>query len=120
MLLRALLMNYLREHATERIVEAARGASGQSQSGEPIAPTQCEVAIVFTMGIEAGGLADLLTDVVTMRCSSFVEHVGMLHGQPIVLVETGTGMDAAAAVTREVITLHKVSWIIAAGFGSGL
>ena len=120
MLLRALLMNYLREHATEQIVQATRGASGQAQSGEPIAPMQCDVAIVFTLGIEAGGLADLLTDVVTMRCSTFVEHVGKLNGRPIVLVETGTGADAAAAVTREAIALHKVSWIIAAGFGSGL
>jgi adenosylhomocysteine nucleosidase len=121
MLLRALLTNYLREHAAEKIFEAARGASGSAtQPGEPIKPIHCDVAIVFTLSIEAGGLADVLTDIVTMRCNSFVEHVGLLNGRPVVLVETGVGVDAAATATREVIALHKVSCVIATGFGSAL
>jgi adenosylhomocysteine nucleosidase len=75
---------------------------------------------VFALGIEAGGLADLLTDVVSTRCNSFVEHVGTLNGRRVLLVETGTGAEAAAMVTREVISLHQVSCLIAAGFGSAL
>jgi adenosylhomocysteine nucleosidase len=106
MLLRALLMNYLREHAAEKIFEVAKNASGQVvQQGQPITPTKCELAIVFALGIEAG---------------SFVEHIGMLNGRRVVLVEAGTGAEPASLVTKEVISLHQCSWLIAAGFGSAM
>jgi adenosylhomocysteine nucleosidase len=72
------------------------------------------------VGVEAGGLLDLIGDAVTTRCATFVEHVGQIDGRRVVLVESGVGQAAAAAATHEVILLHQVKWVLAAGFATAL
>lgn len=121
MLLRGLLMNYLREQAQARLYEAARQslAEGQSQPERPADMPPCEVALVFAMSIEAGGLVDLLSETVTTRCANFVEHVGLLNGRRVVVIEAGVGPVAEAA-TADAITLHQVKWVISAGFATAL
>jgi adenosylhomocysteine nucleosidase len=119
MVLRTLVTNYLREQAQTRLYEAAQ-VRNQAAEGEPKEPPPCDVAIVFAVGVEAGGLVDVLTDVVTTRCAAFVEHVGMLGERQVVVVESGVGHAAAALATTEVIALHHVKWVIGAGFATGL
>lgn len=119
---RALLMNYLREQAKQRVYEAARDslAARQAGSGQDVAPAPCDVAIVFAMGIEAGGLVDLLKEHVTTRCASCVEHVGLLRERRVVIVEAGVEPTAAPLATDEVISLHHVKYVISAGFAAAL
>jgi adenosylhomocysteine nucleosidase len=118
MLLRTLVTNFLREQVQTQLQEVARARG--AQPAEPREPIRCDVAIVFSVGIESGGLVDQLSDVVTTRCATFVEHEGKLAERPIVLVESGVGQSAAATATAEVIALHHVKWVIGAGFATGL
>jgi adenosylhomocysteine nucleosidase len=78
------------------------------------------VGVVFALGIEAGGLIDRLSGVVASEGSGFVAREGGLHGQRIVIVESGAGRAAAASATQSLILGHRPRWILSAGFAGGL
>ncbi|MGE3778612.1 MAG: hypothetical protein AB7F89_15620, partial [Pirellulaceae bacterium] len=120
MVLRTLVTNYLREQAQAKIYEAARQSLHAQPDGPPAPPPTCEIAIVFATGVEAGGLVDTLEQAITTRCANFDEHTGIIHGRPVVLVESGVGRVAASSAAAEVITLHQVQSVISAGFGTAL
>jgi adenosylhomocysteine nucleosidase len=121
MVFRTLVTNYLREQAQERLLAAVResGTLPQGEGADAQPPPPCDVAIVFAVPVEAGGLVDLLENAVTLRCASFVEHLGTLGQRRVVLVEAGVGA-AAGRATLEAISLHHAKWVIAAGFATGL
>lgn len=122
MVLRTLVTNYLREQAQSKLYETARSslASQPGEQAEPSPPPPCEIAVIFGLGVEAGGLIDALENAVTTRYATFVEHTGLLRGRQLVVVEAGIGQPAAAAATAEVIALHQVRWVISAGFATAL
>ena len=133
MLLRHLVSQFIRSAAGQRIFEevsnAARGKQhhhrpdgdeGTRPPSHQPEPKPCEVAFVFALGIESGGLVDLARDVVTSRCPSFVEHVGSLDGRQIVIADSGVGRVKAAQATDELIVMHKPSWVVSAGFAGAL
>jgi len=104
------------------------GASGGTDSttesaGEdaaPQPPRRCEVIFVFALGVESGGLADLLEDRVSSRCATFVEHVGDLDGRRVAVIETGVGREAAERATDDAIELYRPDWVVSAGFAGAL
>ena len=85
---------------------------------EPFLPT--DVALVFALGIEAGGLVDLVKGVSTAKQPHGVEHAGKIAGREAVIVESGVGGKAAARATAEAIKFYQPRWVISAGFAGAL
>ncbi len=131
MLLRWLVNNYLREAAQGKfqsvLAETLRGghpaaAAGaeRKEAGPPELAPPCDVAFIFALGIEAGGLVDKMSGASATKCKSFIEHAGSVHGKEIVIAESGIGAKAAAEATAEVIKFHEPEWVVSAGFAGGL
>lgn len=128
MMWRHLVQQMVQQTARHRVLEvvsdAARGVTARQipdrneDSAAP--PPRCEIAVLFALGIESGGLVDLLQESVSMRCPNFVEHAGMLASRRIAVAETGVGRKAAALAAEDVVTLHHPSWVISAGFAGAL
>jgi adenosylhomocysteine nucleosidase len=123
MMLRWLVNNLLRD-AVQQTVSSLRPADEQqppdSEDAEPMPPPPCEIAVIFALGIEAGGLVDRLQDRITTQFKTHVEHAGYFEGRRMVVVETGVGREAAADTTQAVLALHNPLWVISAGFAGAL
>lgn len=126
MVFRHILHNWLQTTAKQKIrdtvVDAAReklAEMGEPQNAEDEDPS-CDVGVVFALGIEAGGLVDLMDSVVTARAKGFVARRGTLRGRRIILVESGAGPARAARATEALIDGHRPGWVISAGFAGGL
>jgi adenosylhomocysteine nucleosidase len=131
MLLRWLVNNYLREAAQGKLQtilqDTLRGGNPEDaaptegkESGPPELAPPCDVAFIFALGVEAGGLVDKLKGATVTKCKSFLEHAGTMQGKEIIIAESGVGAEAAAAATEEVIKFHEPAWVVSAGFAGGL
>ncbi|HWB01029.1 MAG TPA: hypothetical protein VG713_21200 [Pirellulales bacterium] len=80
----------------------------------------CDVGLVFALGIECGGLADLLSTLRTTRTRGCVVRRGTLSGRNVTIVEAGVGREAAIRGTEILIAGHQPAWIISAGFSGGV
>jgi len=123
MWLRWVTSNISRQAARQKIAEATsnvfRAVTGaKKESSEPVGPTR--IAFIFAMGIESGGLVDLLDHTVTTKCARYLEHAGLLSRRQVVIAESGVGQEAGFQVTQDVIDLHHPDLVIATGFGSSL
>lgn len=122
-------------HATaERVVSEAVSDTGEerpvagdvAKEEEPLdeeVPCQlpgCQVVVICGDSVEAGGLRSMMQDVITTRCSRLLEHAGGVIGRRVVLVESGSGPQAARDATEDVIQMHNPPLVIAAGFATGL
>jgi adenosylhomocysteine nucleosidase len=80
----------------------------------------CHYGIVFALGIESGGLEDLLSGLIRIRGSGFVVKEGGLKGRRIVIIRSGAGRENAARATEMLIDGHRPRIVISAGFAGGL
>ncbi len=130
MLLRYLVSQYVRNTATQSLQDAvknaAAGVANQAQADQPeraeqaVEPIQPEVLFLFALSVESGGLVDKLQDKTTLQCAAFVQHLGMLHGRPVAILEMGVGQECASKATQDAIAIHNPDWIVSAGFAGGL
>jgi len=145
MLMRWLIDNYLRDAAQGKVREVVSGLTRVVQDDRPeiVLPTRgqelgvrgqdddekgahaeeflpCDVAFVFALGIESGGLVDLLKGAETSRQKHGMEHAGKLGGREVVVVDGGVGQKAAARAAAEAIKFYQPKWVISAGFAGGL
>src|SRR5262245_53854720 len=137
MLLRWLVNQYLREGGEGKVREVVAGLSrvaqpksiqgsevkvqeGKAQEEGTSEFIPCDVAFIFALGIESGGLVDLVKGAEVSRLAHGVEHAGKLSGREAVIVEGGVGQKAAARATAEAIKFYKPQWVISAGFAGGL
>jgi adenosylhomocysteine nucleosidase len=143
MLLRWIVNNYLREAAEGKVREvvsdllhkqvspqpspdssvlppASSAPEPRTPNPEPSDPLPCDVAFLFALGIESGGVVDLLQGAETSRHKHGVEHAGKLAGKEVVIVESGVGAKAAARATTEAIKFYQPRWVVSAGFAGGL
>jgi adenosylhomocysteine nucleosidase len=124
---RSWIQQQLRQTASEAI-RAAREAgqetqpdgAGQSPSAGAERTIRCDVGVVFALGIEAGGLEDLLEGTVTTRAADLTVREGLLRGRTAAVVTAGVGQLAAARGTLALIAGHRPTWVISAGFAGGL
>jgi adenosylhomocysteine nucleosidase len=118
----ALLRNWLQQQAKAKIYEAAADAQRKQSGAEGPAgpPPPCDVGLVFALGIEQGGLEDLLGGVVVTQGTDFVARQGSLKGRNVVLIEAGVGPLAAARGTQALLAGHRPAWVISAGFSGAL
>lgn len=144
MLLRWIVQQYAREAAEgglrkvtgelERSLSSLKSgdAARQSEPSREIAPARervqtaegeflpCDAAFIFALGVESGGIVDLLKDAETSRHGHGLERAGKLHGKEVVVVEGGVGQAAAARATAEAIKFYRPRRVISAGFAGGL
>ena len=125
-LLRGWLSRTAHQKVREKVVEAARQKVDeatcedvQAEQGAGQRPP-CDVGVVFALGIESGGLEDLLQKTVTIRGHGFVARRGRLRGRNVVVIRSGPGREAAARATEALIDGHRPQWIISSGFAGGL
>ncbi|MDX1946234.1 MAG: hypothetical protein SFU86_12615 [Pirellulaceae bacterium] len=129
MLLRWIVNNYLRDAAEEKVRAAmtdvldsrlrpAVSATDGAATDDEFLP--CDVAFIFALGIESGGLVDLLKETETTRHKHGVEHAGVLDGRQVVIVEAGVGADDAARATNAAIEFYRPRWVVSAGFAGAL
>jgi adenosylhomocysteine nucleosidase len=115
---------FVRSWVQQQVRQSATEALRAAKEGQPAAtdrPTlPCDVGVVFALGIEAGGLEDMLEGVVVTQAAGVKLHEGKLHGRSMVVVEAGLGQQAAAAATQTLIAGHRPAWVISAGFAGGL
>ena len=112
----------MREAATQAAQQAAQGLPPDDEHSppEPNSEAICHVGVVFALSIEAGGLIDRLSGVVSTEGAGFVAREGGLHGRRVVLIEAGVGSEQAAQATQALILGHHPRWVISAGFAGGL
>lgn len=144
MFVRWLVSNYLRQVAQRTVMDAvATAAAGSAQRGPvmggpvagaagdpenvasagkpaPIEPPRCPIVVVCALGIESGGLVDLMSGRSTTKCVSFVEYTGRIGRRSIAVAESGVGREAAGQATEDAIVLHRPAWVVSAGFAGGL
>ncbi len=123
-LLRSWLAGLARQKIQQTVVSAAEqhlhGSAGETASCDDVPLKPCDLGVVFALGIESGGLEDLLADVVAVEGHGFTAKRGTLEGHVVALAIAGTGREAAARATEAMITGHSPQWILSAGFAGGL
>jgi adenosylhomocysteine nucleosidase len=121
---RSLVRRWLEEKARQTVYDQVAQAGQQAAAEVPDAPRQlpprCDVGLVFALGIELGGLEDLLSGVIVTRGSEFVARVGSLPGRGIAVFESGMGRSRAARAAELLIAGHRPAWVISTGFAGGL
>jgi adenosylhomocysteine nucleosidase len=119
---RFIVQNWLRQTARQQVMAAAQqhvasAANRVSLSGDG---PQSDFALVFALGIEAGGLVDLLSDVTVMRGDGFTVRRGRRRDRNIVLAECGAGRAKAAKAAHALIDAHRPRWLFSAGLAGAL
>jgi adenosylhomocysteine nucleosidase len=95
-------------------------ATDNDLDGAPTGPQHCHAAFVFALGIESGGLEDLLSGRYVTQGAGFTVHHGLLRARPVVVVQTGVGCQRASRATEALLAGHRADWVISAGFAGGL
>ena len=129
MVLRSLFRHWLGGAARRRVREQVLGAAREKlveaadapEDEEPAPPQRpCDVAVLFALGIEAGGMEDLLQGAIGIRGYGFAVRQGGLKGRHVVVVRSGAGHQAARHATEAILAGHRPQWVISAGFAGGL
>ncbi len=123
MLVRWMVHNWMRSAAETAVrdgIQRTMDASDDVESVSAEALTQCRVAVICASPLEATGLVDLMGDVITTRCATFIEHVGLMDDVPIVIVESNNQAEQIQQAVEDVIAMYPIEWVIAAGFATGL
>lgn len=107
---------WLARQAQQAAFDAVR--PGDRGPAAPAAP--CDVGFVFALGIESGGLVDMLANRIVTQAAEAVIRQGELDGRTLVIVEAGVGSLAAARGTQSLLAGHRPAWVISAGFAGGL
>ena len=123
-MLQRFVANWLRQQATEAVMNAInpdseQQADGQSGESESV-PAEVDVVCLFPSSSEAGGFVDKLSDITTTKCSGFVERIGVLQKTPVAVVESGLAHEKLARALRDVIELRKPKWVLSNGFAMAL
>ncbi len=111
-----LLRRWLAHTARQKLHE--RMADQQHQADVP--PETCDVAVVFALGIEAGGFVDRIDERIALRGRGFTIRLGMFNSRRVAIVISGAGAENAARATEAVLDAHRPQWIVSAGFAGGL
>lgn len=120
MVWQSLVRSWLQQQVRQSAYQAVDAARQQAEdvASQPAGP--CDVGLVFALGIESGGLVDLLSEQLTTSGPGFIVRQGMLQARSVVLVEAGVGTTAAARGTQALLAGHRPMWVVSAGFAGGL
>jgi len=123
---RSFLHSWLRNAAKQKIREGVvRSAREQFAEKSPRNPADgeskpCELGFVFALGIESGGLEDILDGLTFSSGGGFAVREGLLGGRRAVLILSEAGRQNAAHATEILIEAHRPRRVISAGLAGGL
>jgi len=127
MSLRPFLHSWLRSAAAEKIREKAvhaarRHAQETTEQVQAAAGKHepCHCGVVFALRIESGGLEDLLKQTTLIKAAGFTICQGKLKDRRVALAISGAGRKQTAKATDALLSGHRPSWVISAGFAGGL
>lgn len=120
MVWQSLIRTWLQQQVRQSAYQAVDAARGRAEQAASQPARQCDVGLVFALGIESGGLVDLLSEQLTTSGPGFIVRQGMLQARSVVLVEAGVGTTAAARGTQALLAGHRPMWVVSAGFAGGL
>ncbi len=118
MFLRTLVSQWLRSQVQSTAEEALRKQTSDEKAHEELPPP--EVAILFALGIESGGVVDSMEETACIRGAGYEERRGTFAGKEIAVVTTGVGCKAASRATLDYVRSRQPQWVISAGFAGGL
>ena len=121
-LLAGLLKREVQKRASATAAEAVRQAGEETVAAAAQDPsaTECDVAVLMALDIEAGGLLDQMKSTVKTHGAGFTAYLGSLAQRRVVVAVTGPGGEAAERATGALIAGHSPKWVISAGFAGGL
>lgn len=105
---------------TDDTPEAGRDDSPGREAHGSTEREPCDVGFVFALGMEAGGLDDLISGATVLKGDGFVARRGSLAGRRVVSIVSGPGRQRAAKATEALIAGHRPRWIVSAGLAGGL
>ncbi len=114
--LHPLLHRWLTHTAQRKLRE--RMAKESPQADAP--PETCDIAVVFALGIEAGGLIDRMDERIALRGRGFTIRLGSLENRRLAIVTGGAGAENAVRATEAVLDGHRPQWVLSAGLAGGL
>lgn len=120
MVWQSLVRTWLQQQVRQSAYQAVDAARGRAEQAASQSARRCDVGLVFALGIESGGLVDLLCDTLTTSGGDFIVRQGTLRSRSVVLVEAGVGSLAATRGTQALVAGHRPAWVISAGFAGGL
>lgn len=126
-----MLRSWLQNAARQRLHEAVRQAAaqpgaftspspGSAESEQPAPQRPCDVGIVFSSGVELGGMEDRLEAPLRTHGHGFLVCQGGLQGRHVVLLESGAGIEAAQRGCQALLSGHQPAWVVSAGFAAAL
>jgi adenosylhomocysteine nucleosidase len=123
---RSLLQTWLHNAAGEKIrrevlhaaAEQVAGAAADNPSAD--ARPTCQLGVIFALGIESGGLEDLLDGATTVTAGGLKLREGTLDGQNVAIILSGPGRQNAARAVEILPDGHRPRRIVAAGLAGGL
>jgi adenosylhomocysteine nucleosidase len=83
-------------------------------------PPPGEVALLFAVTQEAGGIIDRLQHPISTRGPHFTVYEGTFAGRGVVAAIGGVGAQAGARAAESLIVAHRPKWLISVGFAGGL
>ena len=123
-LLTGLLKREVQKRASQTAAEAVRRAGEETVTAATAAQdpsaTECDIAVLMALDIEAGGLLDRMQSTVKTRGAGFTAYSGSLAQRRVVVAVTGPGGEAALHATGALIDGHSPKWLISAGFAGSL
>lgn len=124
MVWQSLLRSWIGQQASQQVYEsvqkAAQARTASSAASASERPPPADVAVVFALQAEAGGLTDLLEGVTVTRTPDLAIRQGTLQSRRVVLVESGVGTLAAVRGTQALIAGHRPGLVISSGFAGAL
>lgn len=124
MLLRYLITQYVQQAAGQKlqdaVMQAGRSALEGQAGDEDASPIRPELLFFFGSATESGGLVDKLTEKQSVSAAGFTQHLGLLEGRPVGVIESGVGLEATTAAVAAALQVHRPTWMVAAGFAAAL
>jgi len=122
---RSLLQTWLRNAAGEKIRREVLHAAREQVAGAADNPSDdarqpCRLGVMFAVGLESGGLEDLLEKATTITAGGLILREGTLGGRHVAIILSGPGRQNAARAAEILIDGHRPRLVVAAGLAGGL
>ncbi|MGH7193351.1 MAG: hypothetical protein ACREJM_07415, partial [Candidatus Saccharimonadales bacterium] len=115
-----MVRRWLQQQVRQSASQAVHAARQRAENVSTTPAAACDVGLVFALGIESGGLVDLLSETSTTEGAGLTIRQGVWQSRAVALVEAGVGSLAAARGTQALLAGHRPGWVISAGFAGGL
>jgi adenosylhomocysteine nucleosidase len=105
---------------TDQAMQAMRQEAESAEQAHQTASGPVDCGLVFALGMEAGGLIDLLENRTRSKGEGFVLHVGTVGETRLAIIQSGMGGAAAKKATELILKAYAPKRVISAGYCGAL